>query len=1087
MSAAEAYAKRVIERCISDGDETIDISHVELTSISDATIAPLAGLAVFPTITQGVPFEQKDPTIRLFLANNRLTCIPGAIFNIEHLTVLSVRGNNLQELPPSIGKLKNLQTLNIGQNLLHWLPAELLDLMKYKGKLKTLSLHPNPYHQPLLGPGNVLQGQGGAMAIQQFFTVEHPCNSPTARAVSTLVAALAAHLAKMLLPSPLSTLLLLAIPTAVRAVFRDEVGHTDYHHELLGVPQRETTFFHRPRKDDPASLLYTLSDLGVLAAVNPGSGAVLWRQFLNGSVTAGGGLARAGEGENWVASALGGAMHAWDAVSGRNQFWAEFPGSVRDLEIMELTDKGRKDILALMFEEEEGTTVLRRLNAADGSVVWEHREVVRSRPLQVGTNVEKVFIVSLEGTTASYNLKVSVLDPSTGKKVDELVIGAKGDVHSEADIMFVGSNSAAPIIAWTDATRTKLRINVLGTKTRQEFSLADGTVSVEFHAPHLVQSQPHFLVQSRTKTGNRAEVYHVDLKTDAISKAYDLPLLPGLGAFSTSSSGANVYFTRVTADELILISSSSHGVLGRWPMKLANEEHNAVHAVSEVIKKSGSVDSYAIRSAAVTDTDDWVLVRNGEVAWTRPEGLSGAIAATFAELPDSEELAKTLEQEAHSNPLEAYFHRVKRHIHDLRHLPAYLQTIPPRLISSILGTEVTSKDGKLVRDSFGLNKLVILASRRGRLYCLDVSEHGRILWNQKVVDLAAGEEWVVKGMHVEEAKGQITVRGASGEHFVVKTETGEIMESKPAGSRTPIQSTALVDILGDRRVKYKYLNPNSVVVSTVDDKTYTLTVYLLDTVSGDILSSAVYEGVDTRKPVECAMAENWYVCTFFGQYSLQDSPTQSLKGYQITVSDLYESDEPNDRGPLGNADNFSSLAPIDVSTGIARPSVVTATFVLGAPISALQVTQTRQGIASRQVLAYLPESHAIIGLPRSLLEPRRPVGRDPTPAEAEEGLMRYVPAIEVDPKAIITHERDVLGVRQIIALPAVLESTSLIFAYGVDVFGTRVAPSFLFDKLDKRFNKVSLIGTVAALAAGVVALSPMVRRKQINMRWGAPM
>lgn len=138
-------------------------SHVELTSISDATIAPLAGLAVFPTITQGVPFEQKDPTIRLFLANNRLTCIPGAIFNIEHLTVLSVRGNNLQELPPSIGKLKNLQTLNIGQNLLHWLPAELLDLMKYKGKLKTLSLHPNPYHQPLLGPGNVLQGQGGAM------------------------------------------------------------------------------------------------------------------------------------------------------------------------------------------------------------------------------------------------------------------------------------------------------------------------------------------------------------------------------------------------------------------------------------------------------------------------------------------------------------------------------------------------------------------------------------------------------------------------------------------------------------------------------------------------------------------------------------------------------------------------------------------------------------------------------------------------------------------------------------------------------------------------------------------------------------
>ncbi len=55
----------------------------------------------------------------------------------------------------------------------------------------------------------------------------------------------------------------------VCAVFQDEVGHIDFHHELLGVPQSATTFFHRPRLDDKASLLYSLSDLGVLGAVNP--------------------------------------------------------------------------------------------------------------------------------------------------------------------------------------------------------------------------------------------------------------------------------------------------------------------------------------------------------------------------------------------------------------------------------------------------------------------------------------------------------------------------------------------------------------------------------------------------------------------------------------------------------------------------------------------------------------------------------------------------------------------------------------------------------------------------------------------------
>jgi hypothetical protein len=56
----------------------------------------------------------------------------------------------------------------------------------------------------------------------------------------------------------------------------------------------------------------------------------------------------------------------------------------------------------------------------------------------------------------------------------------------------------------------------------------------------------------------------------------------------------------------------------------------------------------------------------------------------------------------------------------------------------------------------------------------------------------------------------------------------------------------------------------------------------------------------------------------------------------------------------------------------------------------------------------------------------------------------------------------------------VVESTSLVFAYGIDVFGTRVAPSFLFDILGKGFNKVSLVATVAGLGLGVMALGPYV-------------
>ncbi|KAI8293975.1 ER membrane protein complex subunit 1 [Colletotrichum sp. SAR 10_98] len=962
--------------------------------------------------------------------------------------------------------------------------------------------------------------------------------------------------------------LLLAASSLVGAVFVDEVGDIDYHHELIGVPQVETTFFHKPRKDDKASLLYSLSDVGVVGAVNPSNGAVVWRQFLTGNITNGGGHLRAAEGEDWVVSAYGNTVQAWNAMSGRSVWWTDFTGDIRDLEVMELTENGRKDVLAL-FEEEDGSSTLRRLNGKDGSVVFEFHDTSKTVPLQVSNNIEKIFVVSLYGSANSYGVRVSVHDTVDGRRVDDISLGSKGDVQTKEDLLLVGANSASPIIAWTDAAHSKLKVNVLGTKTKQEFPLPADTLEVAIHAPHHLQSEPHFLVHSRTKAGNKGEVYHVNIKNNAITRDHELPLLPGLGAFSTSSEGANVWFTRITEEEVILTSSSSHAILGRWPYKAGTESVSAIHAVSEVIKKAG--DNFAVRCAAVTTSDDWLLVRNGEQAWSRPEGLTGGVAAAFAEIPESEDLAKTLEAEAHSSILSAYIHRVTRHIDDLAYLPDYLASIPQRLVSSITGAEVSKTEG-LSRDAFGFNKLVVLATRRGKLFGLDVGKHGKVIWKLDAFKIPRGSSWDVKGIFVEDAKSHVTVRGFHGEYVVAKTDTGKMVDVMPEGSWAQTQAAAIVDspsgpwlapvgvggaigdvpaawapkqtvvvrgtngelkgltyidedgtakeqvaweftppagyeivniatrpvhdpiasigrVLGDRKVRYKYLNPNTIVVSTVNAAKSILSVSLLDSVSGEVLHSTSYEGVDTNKNVECTLSENWFVCTFFGEYALKDDAGQpqsgqSLKGYQIVVSDLYESDYANDRGPLGDAANFSSTDPVETPTGAPLPSVISQAWILSAPLAALAVTQTRQGITSRHVLGYLPQSHAIVGLPRQLLEPRRPVGRDPTPAEMEaEGLVRYHPALEIDPRQVITHQRDVIGIQKIITSPTIVESTSLIFSFGVDVFGTRATPSFAFDILGKGFNKISLISTVLALTVGVAVLGPIVRKKQTNMRW----
>ncbi|RAH49988.1 EMC1 family protein [Aspergillus brunneoviolaceus CBS 621.78] len=209
------------------------------------------------------------------------------------------------------------------------------------------------------------------------------------------------------------------------------------------------------------------------------------------------------------------------------------------------------------------------------------------------------------------------------------------------------------------------------------------------------------------------------------------------------------------------------------------------------------------------------------------------------------------------------------------------------------------------------------------------------------------------------------------------------------------------------------------------------------------------------------MSENWFVYSFFGD------------GDQPVISELYESSIPNDRGPLDYAADFSSLnGASDASPPL--PHVISQAIIIPEPISHMAVTQTRQGITTRQLLCTLPESSSIVGIPRPVLDPRRLVDRvDPTASEAEEGLFRYAPLLEFDGKWFITHARDVSDIKTVLSEPTLLESTNLIFAFGGDIFGTRATPSQACDALGKSFSRLQLVLTVVALAIGVAFLAPM--------------
>ncbi|KAJ5653286.1 hypothetical protein N7490_000289 [Penicillium lividum] len=930
------------------------------------------------------------------------------------------------------------------------------------------------------------------------------------------------------------------------AIYPDEVNHIDFHHALLGTPSPDSTFFLKPSSSSNASLLYTISDKSILGAVNPRDGSLLWRKDLSrlDSSTHGGGILRGSDGNNAVVGAAGNYISSWTAQDGKLIWENKFQdGVVADIELLELEEAsptGARDTLALVGSETTGT--VRRLDGNNGKTKWESKDASGDLAFQVSSSPTEVFYISLQSTSLKgYKIKVTALDPVNGRQNRQYVLNSENEIATPESVLFVGANVASPLIVWADKAHKNLKVNVIGTKQIQTITIENNSGQeirqITVHAPHKLNSLPHFLVHYVTETGAWAEVYHVDLKSSAVTKAYQLPYLQGQSVVSTSNVDANVYFTRVTDSEAVIVSSASHGVLGRWDVEAASTER-ALHAVSEVISKGKSV---AVRSVVLREAGIWELVRNGQTEWTRHEALIDAVAATWVEQAIQENLAHELEVEGHESLVGAYIHRVKRHVRDLEHLPDWLKQLPQRIVSSVLTDEVTNLD------NFGVAKPVIVATKSGRLYALNTGKQGAVEWS---VQVEKTSQWDVKSIVTR--PGEATIYAGDGSSATVDVSTGEVI-SRTVPTNTKLQSVVSLEnnpalgiqedgspatvfdastgflvttspdgrvlgwcgqdnkspvwefvppsgqkvvhatsrpehdpiasigkVLGDRSVLYKYLSPNLALITAVNEKNNTAGFYLLDGVSGKVLHATTQNGVDPTQPIASVLTENWFAYSFFGDVVDESS----AKGYQLVISELYESSIANDRGPLDSAGNYSSLHGSNGDTP-AVPHVVSQAFVIPEPISHMAVTQTRQGITTRQLLCTLPESNSIIGIPRPVLDPRRPVDRDPTSSEAEEGLFRYTPFLEFDGRWFLTHARDVVGIKTVLSRPTLLESTSLVFAFGGDIYGTRATPSQAFDVLGKSFSKLQLVLTVVALAIGVTFLAPMVRKKQVNQLWKA--
>ncbi|KAL7748532.1 hypothetical protein RI367_005942 [Sorochytrium milnesiophthora] len=266
---------------------------------------------------------------------------------------------------------------------------------------------------------------------------------------------------------------------------------------------------------------------------------------------------------------------------------------------------------------------------------------------------------------------------------------------------------------------------------------------------------------------------------------------------------------------------------------------------------------------------------------------------------------------------------------------------------------------------------------------------------------------------------------------------------------------SLGKVRGDRSVLYKYLNPHVLAFATTNAERNSLDVYLLDTVSGGLLTQA----------------ENWVMVHYWNTGGNAGLATVAPLGWTATVLELYESDIPDTRRERPTASSFEAFQPYVAVQSYAFP---------GEGITATSVATTRNGISLKDLIYAGDE--AVASMSRRFLDPLRPTG-ELTADDKEAGAIPYMPTLPIEPRWTLSRDWTVQGVRKIVSAPTVLESTSMVLAYGQDIFWTKVTPSGEFDLLSEQFAKGTLLSTCLGLFVACLVARSYLTSKQLRAQW----
>nr|XP_022904767.1 ER membrane protein complex subunit 1 [Onthophagus taurus] len=559
----------------------------------------------------------------------------------------------------------------------------------------------------------------------------------------------------------------------------------------------------------------------------------------------------------------------------------------------------------------------------------------------------------------------------------------------------------------------------------------------------------------------------------------------------------------------------------------------------------------ACRMLFTTTTDVVGLLQlpTGKILWTREESLSKISGVEFVELPVSDLDASIEKEFTPSNDVIAMLYN-----------RLLSQT---RQLSSLLSGQQL-KSNKLIRDEFGLHKLIIIATNVGKLFALD-SLSGEIIWSVTLPDIEPFKifdkesiilleqrnaryapltaEYILVARNIKTGKGVLynfdpitgepkdglknldykikqimllpyedeshlkgllilsdedkpylypenmqqilyqthlsstymytinSITGIlNGFNFVHSTKMNlkatptwkltfkpsEIVavSVRPAIERVHSQGR----VLADRSVLYKYVNPNLIALATLTEDPihkHVLSVYLIDGVTGLIIYSINHKRA--KEPIHLVHSENWVVYSYFNE---------KFRRMEMGSLELYEG------ARQSNSTAFSSHALSQL------PHVETLSCILPAYPLAMVATLTERGITNKHLLIALANG-GVNEMPWMFLEPR---GQHIL-SSPDEGSVPYMPELPLVTEATINYNQSLARIKGINVSPARLESTTLVFVHGLDLFYTRVMPSKTFDMLKEDFDHWLIVMVLVGLIVSSYVTKQLALRKALRQAW----